>query len=52
MSVSPKTIGEEELAINAFHMMEESSITQLVVCEGEKYIGLVHLHDILKEGIV
>ncbi len=52
MSESPKTIGEEELAINAFHMMEESSITQLVVCEGEKYIGLVHLHDILKEGIV
>jgi len=52
MSVSPKTIGEEELAINAFHMMEASSITQLVVCDGDKYIGLVHLHDILKEGIV
>lgn len=52
MSKSPKTIGEEELAINAFHMMEESSITQLAVCEGDKYIGLVHLHDILKEGIV
>ncbi len=52
MSVLPKTIGEDELAINAFHMMEKNSITQLVVCEGEKYIGLVHLHDILKEGIV
>ena len=52
MSVSPKTIGEDELAINAFHLMEQNSITQLVVCEGEKYIGLVHLHDILKEGIV
>ncbi|MDE5421051.1 KpsF/GutQ family sugar-phosphate isomerase [Ancylomarina sp. DW003] len=52
MSVSPKTIGEDELAINAFHQMEKNSITQLVVCDGEKYIGLVHLHDILKEGIV
>jgi arabinose-5-phosphate isomerase len=52
MSVLPKTIGEDELAINAFHLMEQNSITQLVVCEGEKYIGLVHLHDILKEGIV
>ena len=52
MSVSPKTIGEEELAINAFHAMEQNSITQLVVCENGKYIGLVHLHDILKEGIV
>jgi len=52
MSASPKTIGEDELAINAFHLMEKNSITQLVVCEGNKYIGLVHLHDILKEGIV
>ena len=52
MSVSPKIIGEDELAINAFHLMETNSITQLVVCEGDKYIGLVHLHDILKEGIV
>ncbi len=52
MSVSPKTIGEAELAINAFHLMEKNSITQLVVCEDDKYIGLVHLHDILKEGIV
>jgi len=52
MSVSPKTIGEEELAINAFHTMEQNSITQLVVCENGKYLGLVHLHDILKEGIV
>jgi len=52
MSASPKTIGEDELAINAFHLMEKNSITQLVVCEDNKYIGLVHLHDILKEGIV
>jgi len=52
MSVSPKTIGEDELAINAFHLMEKNSITQLVVCDNDKYIGLVHLHDILKEGIV
>jgi len=52
MSVSPKTIGEDELAVNAFHMMEQNSITQLVVSDNGKYIGLVHLHDILKEGIV
>lgn len=52
MSVLPKIIGRDELAINAFHMMEQNSITQLAVCENGKYIGLVHLHDILKEGIV
>ena len=52
MSVSPKTIAEDELAINAFHLMEKNSITQLVVCKDGEYLGLVHLHDILKEGIV
>lgn len=53
MSVSPKTISEEELAYNAFQMMEKSSITQLVVTgEGGIYKGMVHLHDILREGVV
>ncbi len=52
MSKSPKVVGEDELAINAFRMMEENSITQLVVCNDNGYVGLVHLHDILKEGIV
>ena len=53
MSSSPKTIGEDELAYNAFQLMEKSSITQLVVVDKEKrYKGMVHLHDILKEGVV
>ena len=52
MSVNSKTISKDELAINAFHIMEKNSITQLVVTNDNKYLGLVHLHDILKEGIV
>lgn len=52
MSVNPKTVAKDELAINAFQLMENNNITQLVVVENEKYIGMVHLHDILKEGIV
>jgi len=52
MSVNPKTVDKDELAINAFQMMENNHITQLVVTQKEKYIGMVHLHDILKEGIV
>lgn len=52
MSRNPKTISENELAINAFNMMEDHNITQLIVKENGKYLGMIHLHDILKEGIV
>lgn len=53
MSVSPKTISEEELAYNAFQKMEKNSITQLIVTgEGNVYKGMVHIHDILREGVV
>jgi len=52
MTKGPKTIEKNQLAINAFNIMEDYNITQLAVMEGKKYIGMVHLHDILKEGIV
>jgi arabinose-5-phosphate isomerase len=52
MSFNPKTVDKDELAINAFHLMENNNITQLVVVKKEKYVGMIHLHDILKEGIV
>ena len=53
MSVSPKTIAEDELAYNAFQKMEKNCITQLVVVsETGIYKGMVHIHDILREGVV
>lgn len=52
MSIKPKTICRNELAIKAFEQMEKNSITQLVVTDGNTYLGLIHLHDLLKEGIV
>lgn len=53
MSVSPKTASEDELAYHAFQKMEKNSITQLVVTgEGNVYKGMVHIHDILREGVV
>lgn len=53
MSVHPKTISEDELAYHAFMLMEKNSITQLVVIgENHVYKGMVHLHDILREGVV
>jgi arabinose-5-phosphate isomerase len=52
MTPTPKTTTPDTLAINAFQLMESNSITSLAVLDGDKYVGMVHLHDILKEGIV
>ena len=53
MSDSPKTIYENEYATKALSMMRASSITQLIVVDDQKhYLGVVHLHDILREGII
>ncbi|HPD96295.1 MAG: KpsF/GutQ family sugar-phosphate isomerase [Bacteroidales bacterium] len=52
MSPSPKTVSSDELAINAFNIMEQHKITQLLVTDNGKYKGVIHLHDILREGIV
>jgi len=52
MSENPKTVSKDTLAINALNTMEENNITQLLVVDDNKYIGVVHLHDLLKEGII
>lgn len=52
MSVAPKCIDSEELAINAFHVMERNKITGLLVVQNGIYFGIIHLHDILREGVV
>ena len=51
MTSNPKTINEEALVVDALHKMRENSITQLPVMHDGKYMGIIHLHDILKEGI-
>jgi arabinose-5-phosphate isomerase len=51
MGHTPKTIESSALAVEAFHLMEQHNITTLVVMQDAKYKGIVHLHDILKEGI-
>ena len=51
MSKAPKTIDKNLLASGALKIMEENSITQLIVIDNGKYVGMIHLHDILKEGI-
>lgn len=52
MTEAPKTIEKNALAVKAYNLMEDNNITQLIVTKNERYEGMVHLHDILKEGIV
>lgn len=51
-SKNPKTVESGELAVRALQIMQQNSITQLVVVKDSKVLGFVHLHDLLKEGIV
>jgi arabinose-5-phosphate isomerase len=52
MSLNPKTIDSECLVVNALDVMRSNNITQLAVLKNNKYVGVIHLHDILKEGIL
>ncbi|MBY8962743.1 KpsF/GutQ family sugar-phosphate isomerase [Flavobacterium sp. D11R37] len=52
MTANPKTIRTTDLATDALNRMENFAITQLVVADEGEYKGILHLHDILKEGIV
>ncbi|MDP7567009.1 MAG: KpsF/GutQ family sugar-phosphate isomerase [Flavobacteriales bacterium] len=52
MNISPKTIAVDSLAFDALEVMERNNISQLVVIDGSKYVGIVHLHEIIKEGVV
>jgi arabinose-5-phosphate isomerase len=52
MGKSPKHIDENELAVKALEIMRSNNISQLLVSSKNKYQGIVHLHDLLKEGII
>jgi arabinose-5-phosphate isomerase len=52
MTATPKSIGADELAVDALDLMRKRSITQLVVVENGKYLGFIHLHDLIREGLI
>jgi arabinose-5-phosphate isomerase len=52
MTTTPKAIGPEELAVDALDLMRKRSITQLVVTDNGKYLGFIHLHDLIREGLI
>jgi len=52
MTKNPKSVSAAAMVIDAFNTMENHAITQLVVVDNGEYKGILHLHDILKEGVV
>jgi arabinose-5-phosphate isomerase len=52
MTKNPKMIQSTSMVVDAFNILEDFSITQLIVVDNGEYKGVLHLHDILKEGII
>ena len=52
MTKNPKTIAPDALAVDALDMMRKNNITQLIVKTREEYTGVIHLHDLIREGLV
>jgi len=51
MTKNPKTISPQTLAVEALNMMKEKHITNIFVVDQQEYLGVIHIHDIIKEGI-
>lgn len=52
MTKNPKTISESELAVNALDLLRRYEISQLAVTDNGKYAGIIHLHDLIREGLI
>ena len=52
MNTKPKKIAVSELAVNALKIMEENNISQLVVMDNKKYLGIIHMHTLLNQGLI
>lgn len=52
MTKNPKVIDAEELAIDALDLMRKNEITQLAVVKDKNYLGIIHLHDLIREGLI
>ena len=52
MSVNPRTVNKGDFATKALQVMQQNNISQIMVLDKQRVVGFVHLHDLLKEGIV
>lgn len=52
MTTHPRTIAPDALAVDALDLLRSFDISQLAVVEGRKYVGIIHLHDLVREGLI
>ena len=52
MTVSPKTIDVQARAVDALAMIRKHSISQVIAMKGNEYVGMLHLHDLIREGLI
>lgn len=52
MNLKPKSTDKETMAVDALNLMKEHNISQLIIAEKGKYLGMIHLHDLIREGII
>ena len=52
MTKSPQSIGPDEMAVAALELLRKKGISQLAVMESGKYLGIIHLHDLIREGLI
>jgi len=52
MGLHPKTIDAEELAVNALNLMQQKNISQIIVTKAGAFFGFIHIHDLIREGII
>jgi len=52
MSLNPITVSKGDYATKALHVMQTNNIAQIIVLNDKNVVGFVHLHDLLKEGLI
>ena len=52
MTANPKGLTGSDLAVDALDLMRKKNISQLVVTENNAYAGIIHIHDLIREGII
>lgn len=52
MTANPKTISADALAVEALDLLRQYDISQLAVTDGVRYLGIIHLHDLIREGLI
>lgn len=52
MTQNPVTISGDAMAVEAFKILKDKNITQVIVVDGNDYLGVIHIHDLIKEGII